>query len=36
LEEELEALNADYLERIAEKVLPSQTVAVGASIPIVK
>jgi hypothetical protein len=36
LEEELEALNVSYLERIIEKVLPSWTVTMGASIPIIK
>jgi hypothetical protein len=36
LEEELKALSVGYLEKIAEEVLPSQTVVVGVFIPIIK
>jgi hypothetical protein len=36
LEEELEALNVDYLERTTKEVLPSWMVAMGASMPVIK
>jgi len=36
LKEELEMLNASYLEKVAKHVLPSWTVVVGASMPNVK
>jgi hypothetical protein len=33
---ELEALSVGYLKKIAKEVLPSRTVTMGASIPIIK
>jgi hypothetical protein len=36
LEEELEALNASYQERTTKEMLPSQTIAMGVSIPTIK
>ncbi len=36
MEEELEALSVDYLEKIIEEVLLSRTVIMGASIPTIK
>jgi hypothetical protein len=36
LEEELEALNVNYLERTTKEVLPSRTIIMGTSIPIIK
>jgi hypothetical protein len=36
LEEELEALNVNYLERTTKEMLPSQTIIMGTSIHVVK
>jgi len=36
LEEELKAFNVNYLERTTKEVLPSQTIIMGTSIPIIK
>jgi hypothetical protein len=33
---ELEALSVGYLKKITEEVLPSRTITMGASIPIIK